>query len=378
MEPLKLEDRLQILAELGEHLRRDEDELLQAHLKRTAYNNGWLTVDYYRRAIESIATEWLSEQTLSEWVSNYPALRESTSVTAPSSEAPNSDFQGAPRSSDLRKSKKIGLVLAGNIPMVGFHDVISVFLSGHIAQIKVSEKDPYVIPYLLKLMIQFSEDRFGETASIAEYFQLTEKLSDFEAVIATGSNNSARYFEAYFGKYPHIIRRNRNGVAVLSGEETDEELKALGEDIFTYFGLGCRNVAKLYVPQGYDFEPMLNVFHEWRQLQNHPKYKNNFDYHYALLTVNREQFLSNGSVILREDKALLSHIAGLYYEYYTDLADLQIELHEHRDQIQLVVAKPNLLSFDTKYFGEAQRPGLMDYADGVDTVAWLVNLYSKE
>ncbi|MEM8583786.1 MAG: acyl-CoA reductase [Bacteroidota bacterium] len=378
MEPLKLEDRLQILAELGEHLRRDEDELLQAHLKRTAYNNGWLTVDYYRRAIESVATEWLSEQALSKWVSNYPALRESTSVTAPSSEAPNSDFQGAPRSSDLRKSKKIGLVLAGNIPMVGFHDVISVFLSGHIAQIKVSEKDPYVIPYLLKLMTQFSEDRFGKTASIAEYFQLTEKLSDFEAVIATGSNNSARYFEAYFGKYPHIIRRNRNGVAVLSGEETDEELKALGEDIFTYFGLGCRNVAKLYVPQGYDFEPMLNVFHEWRQLQNHPKYKNNFDYHYALLTVNREQFLSNGSVILREDKALLSHIAGLYYEYYTDLADLQIELHEHRDQIQLVVAKPNLLSFDTKYFGEAQRPGLMDYADGVDTVAWLVNLYSKE
>ncbi|MEL6803449.1 MAG: acyl-CoA reductase, partial [Bacteroidota bacterium] len=301
----------------------------------------------------AIATEWLHKNALSAWVSNYPALEEN---------------------SDLRKSKKIGLVLAGNIPMVGFHDIISVFLSGHQAQIKLSDKDPYVIPYLIKVMAKLGSDLAKDEAWTTHYFQLTDKLTDFEAVIATGSNNSARYFESYFGRYPHIIRRNRNGVAVLSGEETSEELEALGNDIFTYFGLGCRNVAKLYVPTDYDFEPMLEVFHAWRQLQNHPKYKNNFDYHYALLTVNREHFLSNGSIILRKDKALLSHIAGLYYEHYTDLADVQIELHQRREEIQLIAAKPGLLSLDTKNFGEAQQPGLMDYADGVDTMNWLVGL----
>ncbi|MEM6396459.1 MAG: acyl-CoA reductase [Bacteroidota bacterium] len=374
MNHLSLPERLDILAKLGEYLRRDDDELLQAHLKRTEYNNGWLTVDNYRRAIEAIATQWLNEKSLAAWAEAYPGLgRESNPVSQPARPrvgiGPDSYRDG--EFSDLRKSKKIGLVLAGNIPMVGFHDVISVFLSGHRAQIKLSDKDPHVIPYLLKVM-----DELGESGWANDYFELVNKLSGFDAVIATGSNNSARYFEAYFGKYPHIIRRNRNGIAVLNGQESEGNLKALGDDIFTYFGLGCRNVAKLYVPRGYDFEPLLEVLHDWRLLQNHPKYKNNFDYHYALLTVNREEFLSNGALILREDKGMLSHIAGLYYEYYDDLADLQIELHERANEIQLIEAKPGLLSLETKNFGEAQQPSLMDYADGVDTVSWLVSLYS--
>ncbi|MEM6878877.1 MAG: acyl-CoA reductase, partial [Bacteroidota bacterium] len=293
-------------------------------------------------AQEAIAKAFLAEDQLRKWAAKY-------AITAD------------------QKEETVGIVMAGNIPLVGFHDFLCSFISGYRVQVKLSDKDQFVFPYLISQLQKIEP-------SLKERIQFVPKLGQFDRVIATGSNNTARYFEAYFGKYPHIIRRNRNGVAVLSGEETDEELKALGEDIFTYFGLGCRNVSKLYVPQGYDFEPLLNVFHEWRQLQNHPKYKNNFDYHYALLTVNREHFLSNGAIILRKDKALLSHIAGLYYEHYTDLADVQIELHQRREEIQLIAAKPGLLSLDTKNFGEAQQPGLMDYADGVDTMNWLVGL----
>lgn len=340
---MTLEERIAALATLGQQLREDADELLLAHIKRTEFHNGWMTEDNYRRSIRSIAEGWLTPEALSDWADRYELIDHPPAV------------------------KTVGLVLAGNIPLVGWHDVISVFVAGHRAQLKLSEKDAFVLPYLLKKLAAIDE-------RTAPYFEVVNRLKDFEAIIATGSNNSARYFEAYFGKYPHIIRRNRNAVAVLSGQETEAELLALGDDIFTYFGLGCRNVSKLYLPHGYDFQPLMKALHEWRHLQNHTKYKNNFDYNHAKLTLNKESFFSNGAVILREDDSLLSHIAGLYYSFYEEVSALEAELKASSEDIQLVAAQDGFLSIPTKLFGEAQQPGLLDYADGVDTLSWLSQL----
>ncbi|PHI18139.1 acyl-CoA reductase [Lewinellaceae bacterium SD302] len=346
---MTLQERIDALVKLGDHLRAENDEFLEALQKRTEFNNRWFTLENQRSSVRAIANEFLVREKLETWLEPYLGYFEVKNATT-----------GFTR-------KTIGLVLAGNIPLVGFHDVLSVFVSGHKSQVKLSEKDAFVLPYLLK--------KLGEYDKRANsYFEVVNKLGDFDAVIATGSNNSARYFEAYFGKYPHIIRRNRNGVAVLNGQETTEELLALGQDVFQYFGLGCRNVAKLYVPEDYDFQPLLEAFHEWRHLQNHPKYKNNFDYNYALLMLNKEPFQSNGAVIIREDEAMLSHIAGLYYETYSDTQLLEKILIERSEEIQLIVARPETLRLETKYFGEAQQPGLGDYADGVDTVAFLIGL----
>lgn len=346
---MTLQDRIQTLVLLGDHLQKGEDEYLEALQKRTTFQNGWFTLENQKLATQAIAEHMLDAQLIEQWLRPYVPYFEVKAAT------------------QATKVHTVGLVLAGNIPLVGFHDVMCVYLAGHHAQLKLSEKDPYVLPYLIKLLGQFDE-------RAQEYFQIVTKLADFSAVIATGSNNSARYFEAYFGQYPNIIRRNRNGVAVLNGQEEQSHFKALGTDIFQYFGLGCRNVAKLYVPSGYDFTPLLDVLHEWRHLQNHSKYKNNFDYNYALLMLNKEPFLNTGSLIVREDESMLSHIAGLYYEYYSDVAELEAKLVERADEIQLITALPETLRIETKQFGEAQQPGLSDYADGVDTMAWLLSL----
>lgn len=341
---MNLNQRIEALHQLGEKLRQPEsDDYLVALMQRTEFNNGWFTLENQLRAARAIGENYLVKRALTPFAKAY------FTNTAPARRAP----------------KTVGLVLAGNIPLVGMHDIVCTFLAGQRAQIKLSGKDPYVLPYLLK---QLEAD---------EYFDVSDKLSGFDAVIATGSNNSARYFEAYFGKYPNIIRRGRNAVAVLTGEETREELRRLGDDIFSYFGLGCRNVSKLYVPKNYDFTPLLEVLHKWRGYQNHPKWKNNFDYHYALYTLNREKFMNNGALLVRENEALASHIAGLYYEYYDGAPGPFIdELMQTRVRdIQLIVARPPVPSeCETFDFGEAQQPKLTDFADGVDTMAFLAGL----
>lgn len=346
---MTLQERLRTLIQLGNHLRDGEDEYLDALQQRTEFNNKWFTLANQKRSVKAIADEFLDAEKLQRWLEPYLSYFEVKHATG--------QFQ----------RQTVGLVLAGNIPLVGFHDILCAYVSGHRSQIKLSEKDQYVLPYLLKKLADFDE-------RAAQYFDLVPRLKDFDAVIATGSNNSARYFESYFRKVPNIIRRNRNGVAVLNGQESEEELKALGEDIFQYFGLGCRNVAKLYVPADYNFDPLLEALHEWRQIQNHSKYKNNFDYNYALLLLNKEPFYSNGSIIIREDEAMLSHIAGLFYERYQDTEKLEAQLIERAEEIQLIVSRPETLRLETKNFGEAQRPGLSDYADGVDTVAFLLSI----
>ena len=348
---MPFQDRIAALVRLGDHLRAADDEFLEALQKRTEHNNAWLTLANQRAAVRAIADEFLTEEKLTAWTAPYKIT----------------PFAGEPFLPEPVTVRTVGLVLAGNIPLVGFHDVMCVFVAGHRAQIKLSSKDEYVLPYLLKLLAKFDE-------RAADYFNVVPKLKDFEAVIATGSNNSARYFEAYFKHVPHIIRRNRNAVAVLSGEETPAELRALGEDVFRYYGLGCRNVSKLYVPAGYDPQPLLEIFHEWKELQNHTKWKNNFDYNYALTTLNKESFHLTGPLMLLEEPAIPSRIGTLHYEIYTDPGALAEELRARADEIQLIVARPGLLDLPTFAFGEAQRPGLADYADGVDTLAFLLTL----
>lgn len=338
---IPLPDRIRLLDQLGDHL-LGEDELLRAVMQRSYYHNQWFTIDNQEQAIRAIAEEYLDGKKLEQWATSY-SIEEPETV------------------------KTIGLVMAGNIPLVGFHDWLSVFVAGHRAQIKLSEKDQFLMPYLMKLLTSFDQ-------RVDQYVDFVPRLSGFDAVIATGSNNSSRYFEAYFGKYPHIIRKNRNAVAVLDGTETREELQKLGEDVFQFFGLGCRNIAKLYVPRGYDFAPLMETLHEFRNLVLHNKYKNNFDYNYAIYVMNKTEYMANGCVILTENDAIASHIAGLYYEYYDDRSELEQQLLNRCAAIQCVVGHESIAGLPTFSFGQAQRPALDDYADGVDTLDFLRKL----
>lgn len=337
---MQLEERIKALVQLGQKLQQ-EDEYREAVIHRTHFNNQWFTKENQRNAIAAIADAFLEETKLRNWVEAYKI--------------------------ETVNPKDVALVLAGNIPLVGFHDVLSVFLSGHHAQIKLSEKDQYLLPYLFRELKQIDERTAG-------YFTIVGQLKGFDAVIATGSNNSSRYFESYFSKFPNIIRRNRNAIAVLSGEETKEELKALGNDVFQYYGLGCRNVSKIYVPKEYNFEPLLEALHEHKEIVLNTKYKNNFDYNYAILVLNKVKYMANGCIILQENKQVASHIAGLHYEFYEDKSAMESEIQSRQEEIQLVVAKEDLLALPTFPFGAAQHPSLADYADGVDTLAFLLNL----
>ncbi|GAB5554499.1 MAG: acyl-CoA reductase [Saprospiraceae bacterium] len=337
---MHLEDRINALVQLG-HKLRSEDEYREAVIHRTHFNNQWFTKDNQRQAITAIAESFLEETKLRDWVSNYKI--------------------------ETLDPQTIALVLAGNIPLVGFHDVLCVFLSGHHAQIKLSEKDQYLLPYLFRELKQIDE-------RTVEYFSLVEKLNGFDAVIATGSNNSSRYFESYFSKFPNIIRKNRNAIAVLSGTETSTELKSFGQDVFQYYGLGCRNVSKIYVPEGYNFESLLEALHEYKEIVLNDKYKNNFDYNYAILVLNKVKYMANGCIILQENKQIASHIAGLHYEFYNEVSEIEEEISNRAEEIQLVVAQDGLLSVPTFPFGAAQQPGLADYADGVDTLSFLLDL----
>ena len=339
---MNLSERIDLLEKLGNHLSQ-KDEFLEALMHRTFHNNQWFTIENQQLAIDAIVQQFLQKDKLLSWCKNYPVK-------------------------EVPTLKKVGLIMAGNIPLVGFHDLLTTFVAGHQAIIKLSDKDKFIIPYLIQLLGKLDERALA-------FFEVVERLKNFDAVIATGSNNSARYFEAYFGKYPNIIRKNRNGIAVLKGNETKEEIRALGSDVFRFFGLGCRNVSKIYVPQDFSFDTLLGVWHENKSIILNHKYKNNFDYNYALLMINKEPFLANGCLILKEDKAIPSRIASLHYEYYSNEAELSRELVTQNDQIQCVIANSPLPEISTINFGEAQIPALADYADGVDTLQFLVELY---
>ncbi len=338
---MKIEKRIAVLVKLGEYLLSD-DEFLSAVMSRTEYNNRWLTVENCKKSAKAIGLNFLQKEQLENWAKQY-------NIT------------------DEVDPKKVAIIMAGNIPLVGFHDMLSVFLSGNKSLIKLSDKDKFLIPQLIKKMGEFDE-------AAKDYFEVTERLKDFDAVIATGSNNSARYFEQYFGKYPNIIRKNRNAVALLDGTETMADLYALGNDVFEYYGLGCRNVSKIYIPRDFKFEPLLEAFHEYRTIVLNTKYKNNFDYNYAMFMLNKVEYKANGCIILLENEAITSRIASLHYEFYDKVDNLVVEMNRRKAAIQCIVTKMELNHIETLPFGKAQQPSLTDYADGVDTMEFLTNL----
>lgn len=262
--------------------------------------------------------------------------------------------------------KTIGLILAGNIPMVGFHDVVSVLLSGNKALIKLSSNDELLIPAVLNYLKTVAPE-------FKDRYQITkEKLENFDAVIATGSDNTARYFDYYFSKYPNIIRKNRHSVAVLNGNETKEDIEALGEDIFRYYGLGCRNVSKLFVPEGYDFDAFFNGMFAYKDIIHDEKYANNYDYNKAVFLMSNFAILDNGFLTIKQDSSYASPISSVFYEYYTDLQQVKEKLQADNEKIQCVVS--NNLIEDSLPFGTTQSPKLWNYADDVDTMNFLLSL----
>lgn len=278
----------------------------------------------------------------------------------------NLDKWLAPYDLSNEKLKTIGLILAGNIPMVGFHDVLSVLISGNKALIKLSSNDELLIPLVLDYLGTIEPE-------LKNRYKITkEKLENFDAVIATGSNNTARYFDYYFGKYPNIIRKNRNSVAVLNGSESKEDLLALGEDIFRYYGLGCRNVSKLFVPKGYNFDAFFEGMFVFKDLINDEKYTNNYDYNKAVYLMSNFNILDNGFLTIKEDTSYASPISSVFYEYYEDLETLKNKINSDNEKIQCVVS--NQLIENSVPFGSTQNPALWDYADNVDTINFLLSL----
>ncbi len=336
------QERIAALCALGEQLQQ-KDDYREAVMARTAVHNPWLTVENQRLAIQAICDHFLQQPLLESWSAGYTVA-------------------------DEVEPERVGIVMAGNIPLVGFHDFLCTFISGHQSVVKCSEKDPWLFPLLVRQLIAID-------ARAEALVTMADRLNDVDAIVATGSNNTARYFEAYFGHKPHIIRRNRSGLAVLSGEESREDLLALGKDVFTYFGLGCRNVSSLWVPVGYDFTPLLEAMYEYREIVLHSKYKNNFDYHYASFLLNRQPFLANGCVMLLENPRIASPVATLHYQYYGQASELPERLRAAAADIQVVVSAMELLQGShARPFGQAQQPQLADYADGIDTMAFLSSL----
>ncbi|QOW09171.1 acyl-CoA reductase [Kaistella flava (ex Peng et al. 2021)] len=312
----------------------EDDENFSSVLRRSEIENSWFTLENQKIALNQWAN-LLTENNIKHWLSKYQVVK---------------------------TPKKVGLILAGNIPLVGFHDVISVILSQHIPMIKLSSKDKRMLPFLLNKWNDFSEGNVP--------FEFVERLNDFDAVIATGSNNTARYLEYYFKDSLSIIRKNRTSVAVLKGDETEAELQLLAEDIFRYFGLGCRNVTRLFIPQDFLIDKIFESFLNFKDVINHNKYANNYEYNRAIYLLNAERFWDNNFVMLKEDEALFSPLSVLNFTRYNDIEEVRTFINENKQDIQAIVAKPEL-GFDSINFGEAQNPGLDTYADNVDTMEFL-------
>ncbi|MDP4256905.1 MAG: acyl-CoA reductase [Bacteroidota bacterium] len=332
---MNLEQRIDLLVNLG-HYVLSGDEGWRASKDRASEANRWFTPEFIELAVGQIAQEYLAEGPLRSWTEKYSLP----------SENPN--------------PRHVGVIMAGNIPLVGFHDFLCTFITGHRQTIKPSSRDEILIRRLADKLAELDP----ETRQLVSF---ADRLKGCEVFIGTGSNNSARYFDYYFGKYPHIIRRNRTSVAILSGEESEEDLGGLADDVNQYFGLGCRSVTKLYVPENYDFIPLLQAFRKYDYLADQHKYRNNYDYNLALLILNKKLYMTNGSILLAEERSLFSPIGVLHYEYYKESGTALSGLKSNPD-VQCIVGQ-GLVPF-----GRAQRPALDDYADGVDTLQFLLSL----
>jgi hypothetical protein len=334
-----LEQRIDLMSRLGEYC-LSAAPAWEAARRRAHAVNGWFIPEFIDTAVRQIATRFLERERLQAWADSYalPAA--------------------APR------QRTVGVVMAGNIPLVGFHDLLAVFISGHRQLIKPSGRDEVLVRHLVEQLIGMDE-------RVADLIAFADRLNGCDAYIATGSNNSARYFDYYFGKYPHLIRRNRTSVAILTGEETREELEALADDVNLYFGLGCRNVTQIAVPENYDFLPLLNAFKKYHYLSDLTKYKHNYDYQLTLLILNKKFYMTDGSLLLTENASPFSPISVLHYVYYRP--GEKAALPEASGEIQCVVGRAQNFASSVP-FGKAQQPELTDYADGVDTMEFLKGL----
>ncbi len=328
---MDLENRISLLVELGDFMQSGDANWKSAKTK-TFHHNPWFIPEFIELAVNNTVALYLQRNLLESWLQNH----------------------GFP--TENQDPKNVGIVMAGNIPLVGFHDFISCFLSGHHQFIKLSSKDQWLLPTVLNFLIE-------KNPAFADEIRFTTMLRGMDAYIATGSNNSARYFDYYFGKYPSLIRRNRTSVAFLEGNETAEELEKLADDVFLYFGLGCRNVTQIHVPENYDFIPMLQAFRKYQWMADHNKYKNNFDYRLSLAILNKSFYMTNDCLLLLENESPFSPISVLHYSFYRNRDDW-FPTRENSN-LQCIVGRHYLP------FGSTQRPKLTDYADGADTLKFL-------
>ncbi len=343
---MNLQERIQAFSALGQHIADFIDkktdkpiyDAFQQALTRAEQKNRWFTSEQMMFALGHWA-ELLTQSHLEKWVSAY-------------------SFKKLPL--------KIGVIQAGNLPLVGFHDFLSVLISGHFFVGKASSKDDVMPQFLSDLLIQIE-------LKFKPYIVWQERISDVDAIIATGSDNSARYFEYYFANKPNIIRKNRSSWAIITGKENAETLSLLGEDIFRYYGLGCRNVSKLFVPKGYNFDTFFKAIEPYRYVYNHHKYANNYDYNQSVYLLNQVPFLQNGFVILKEDIGMHSPLSVVYFEYYSDIEQVYQRVAEEHSLIQCV-ADQNLATQISVLFGQTQQPKLNEYADQVDVLDWLSQL----
>ncbi len=336
---LSLKEKIDLLGAVG---RRWKSEGIPEHvIHKAKAANPWFDEESITRSTKAISTEYLSESALIEWASQYQMAN--------------------------KEPKKIGLILAGNIPYVGIHDLISVFISGHISLYKTSEKDTVLIDYFVNSIT-------SQTKDAGAYFEKVDRLADYDAVIATGSNSSARSFEKYFSKVPNIIRRNRNGVAVVYKDSSVSNMKLLANDMLDYYGLGCRSVSKIYLESGIEHSQIFEAMESYKTIKNHNKYMNNYDYSYALYLLNDEEFYTNDYFIMRPHDTITSRISCVHYEYFDNSQILSKTLSKISNQIQCIVSDREIGDLDIIPFGKSQEPRLSDYADRVDTLEFLSSL----
>ncbi len=336
---MNLAERIKAFDSLGNKIDQLTTEEIGKITDRARSLNPWFVPESINLSLTGISS-FLKEESLSAWVSKYNIIGE--------------------------KNRKVGIAMAGNIPLVGFHDYLCVLISGNQVVIKLSSQDSYLLPVINTWLLEI-EPRF------ADKIHIEERLNNVDAIIATGSDNTARYFQYYFRNIPHIIRKNRSSVAILMGEEDSTLLTQLGKDVYSYFGLGCRNISKVFVPEGYDFIKLLDSWDCYKEIINHHKYANNYDYQKSILLVNKIPHLDNGFTLLTQNDQMVSPISVLYFETYTTQTDLKKKINSRKEKIQCIVSANGWFD-ESVPFGKAQLPYVTDYADGIDTLKFLAEI----
>jgi hypothetical protein len=327
---MNLQARIEHFFTLGETFFDPKNEDFQLAKQKAFQQNSWFLPVFMDHATSQIKQSFLSLDALKHWANKYPSL------------------------SNEPTGKKVGIVMAGNIPLVGFHDLLSTLIAGHTAVVKLSSKDTVLMKYVIESLIEINP-------AFEKLIIQQEQLKNCDAYIATGSNNTGRYFEQYFGKYPHIIRKNKTSIAILNGQESKAELDLLADDMLLYFGMGCRNVTQIWVPEGYDFIPLLEAMKKYNYLGDEHKYKHNYDYQLALLMMNRQFYMDTGGILLSENPSPFAALSQIHYQFYTPGKIPTIDSSE----IQCIVGQNGIA------FGGPQKPSLLEYADGVDTLEFL-------